>query len=643
MGGWTASTTEIGVPTSGLVGRPTWAGLEVDDFMRRLPGLTPQLVLEIQNQVLELIACNASLDVTLSAISRFAERCIPGMMASVLYYDPAVGALKRGGYGSMPSSFVDIVDGLVPGPSMGSCGTAAFLQKRIISEDVETDPLWANFLELCHNYNIRSAWSSPLVSGRDSSLLGVFGMYHPTVRKPSDDELAVVDHFTHLASIAAERHRVDTEQSHRASHDAVTEVGNRHQLSQEGPRVLAQRRASGGPLTLVFIDLDRFKSFNDVFGHVAGDVLLRKVSNRLNTGLAPHDLLVRFGGDEFIAFLPLTVEDSLARLAHVRELLRTSVDIAETRAQVSFSAGLIECIGSDATLDALIFAVDEAARNAKDLGGDRDVVADAVQSAEVQRKRSLSLDLADALERGRVDPHMQPIVRIEDGFPQSFELLFRLNDPRFFGVPIPEIIRISEESGLIHRIGVEMIRAACRILAESPADFAGITINVNVSVHQLMRSEFVAQCAEALADYHIEAGQLCVELTESRLLDSAGPARDTLLALKDMGFRLALDDFGTGYASLTYLQSLPVDYIKVDKSFVDQVEHAGRNRSLCTALLSMGRACVTGIVAEGVETEEQARALLELGYPLGQGFLWSRPMHAIAARRWMREARARAA
>ena len=201
-------------------------------------------------------------------------------------------------------------------------------------------------------------------------------------------------------------------------------------------------------------------------------------------------------------------------------------------------------------------------------------------------------------------------------------------------------LTIAEETGLINRVGILMLRHACRLLRDRPLALSDVWLNVNVSVRQLLRSEFIGECAAALAEFQVDPAQICLELTESHWLDSGGPAHDALLCLKALGFKLALDDFGTGYASLTYLQSLPVDTIKVDKSFVHQAALSERGLNLCAALLSMGQACQMGIVAEGVETRAQAELLAGMGYPLAQGFLWSRPMPSDAAMTWLDEARA---
>ena len=304
-------------------------------------GIPPEALLRGQQEVLEMVARNAPLSESLSAIAAFAERTIPDMMASILYFDPKQGKLKRGGYGKLPSSFADIVDGMVPGPTMGSCGTCAYLGERVISEDVFQDPLWNEFHGLCNAYNIRSAWSSPLMSSRGDGVLGVLGMYYPFTHAPDAADLELIDHFTHLATIAAQRHRDDEEQRYRSLHDALTGLGNRYQLEQQGAQLFEGSVNAGTPLSVVFIDFDNFKTCNDSFGHVKGDELLRTIGQAMRDALQPSELLIRFGGDEFIGIFAESVDEVQRRLDVLRSQLAQGVTVDGMAVQLAFSGGLV--------------------------------------------------------------------------------------------------------------------------------------------------------------------------------------------------------------------------------------------------------------------------------------------------------------
>ena len=602
-----------------------------------------------QQEVLELMAKGAPLHETLGAIARFAERHIPGMQASILYFDPNDQKLRRGGYGKLPSSFADIVDGLAPGPKAGSCGTCAWRRQRVISEDVFTDPLWDGFHELCRTYDIRSAWSSPLLSNADDSLLGVFGMYHPEVRVPTVADLQIVDRFTHLATIATQRHRMDEMQRHRAQHDALTNLLNRYGLMAGVDGLIKEHLSSDKPLSLVFIDLDSFKTFNDAFGHIEGDQMLRNVCGVMQATLTDARLLTRFGGDEFLAFLPMTTELAVQQLNQLRTTLAKGVSVSGQKLPVNFSAGVMAVTSANTDIETLIFEADEAVRESKSLGGGHTLVVDADRAMRAAVRRGLSKRIEAALDAGKLFPHAQPIVRLVDQQVVGYELLFRLNDPMLLGVPVIECIAEAERVGLIHRIGKMMFEAGIDFLKQLSAHNSHAYVSINVSVSQLLQPDLAETFIGIVRQSGVDARRVCLEVTESAKIEPKSPARASIKQLKSAGFKLAIDDFGTGYASLGHLQSLPFDVLKIDRQFVaslDQpaatyskrqsllaallpdlkVEKVTKTDSMCSALIAMAKACDMLVVAEGIETNTQAEMLRQLGCQMGQGYLWSRPV-----------------
>jgi diguanylate cyclase (GGDEF)-like protein len=588
-----------------------------------------------QQRILEMVVRHESVTDTLTAIARFAEQCMPQMMVSILVWSPAEARLRRGGRGRLPASFADLLDGLEPSLRHGSCGACAHLRSRVVSVDVDTDIVWSGLLDACRAHGIRSSWSSPLISSRGGALLGVFGMYSATPGLPSDADLQIAEALTSLATIALERSRDDESRSHRALHDSLTGLGNRTLLNHSGPGLVASARRTGEPLTLAFIDLDGFKSYNDSYGHVRGDELLQDIAAVMVTVLGERPLLVRTGGDEFVALLHADLPHAEQRLEQLRQALANDIRIGDVGVPVRFSCG-VAAVGPDATdLDALVYFADEAARRAKSRGGDRVVVVGTIELSDYLRRRDSIGILTNAVSAGSFIPHLQPVVALTTRRPIAFELLLRTDDPRLAHVPIHEWISIAEETGLIHEIGMYMLRTATQLLADQAEDLRGVNLNVNLSVRQLTRRHFLDEVAALLAETGVDPHRICLEITESLWLDTDGPARDTVRALKAMGFLLALDDFGTGYASLGYLRELDFDTVKVDRSFVQGVHLDGNDRSMCDVMLAMCQVCDLGVVAEGVETEEQARALAELGFEAAQGFLFGEPMPVAAALAWL--------
>ena len=590
-------------------------------------GLSAQQLLQGQQRILEMVAGGESLERSLQAIAGFSEACLPEMLASILYYDPYEKRLRRGGYGQLPDSFQAAVDGLVPGPKAGSCGTCAFRAQRVVSEDVFTDPLWDDFHDFCRTYRIRSAWSSPLISPHDQSLLGVFGMYYPDSRLPSAADLELVDHMTHLATLAAERHRRDEERRRQALEDALTGLGNRHLLQTQAGELAARARDEAQPLCLLFLDLDHFKQFNDNFGHLLGDKLLLEFSRQLKQALPDAQLLVRFGGDEFVAIVPGSTQQlSEALQSLLQRLERDSVLVDQVRARLSFSCGVVDLADVNWNLGQAILQADTAARQAKDDGRHRIKRVDSAQLLAVQQRLKVGQELEEALRYGLVHPHAQPIVDLRTGAPLGMELLFRTRPGTLEGIQPDLCINVAEEAGLIDAIGLEMLHAACRLLKEPAIASSNLVVNVNLSVHQLLRQEFAEEVAQLLLAHGVDAGRICLEITESRWLDPDGPSRGLLNALVGMGFALALDDFGTGYASLLLLRSVPFRQVKVDKTFIQELETSGEALALCRAMLEMAKAYGIQVTAEGVETPEQRRILSDLGYIRGQGYLFARPV-----------------
>jgi diguanylate cyclase (GGDEF)-like protein len=439
--------------------------------------------------------------------------------------------------------------------------------------------------------------------------------------------------------MAIERYRDDAAQQHRATHDALTELGNRRLLDEVGPRWLAEARENRSSLSVVFFDLDNFKAINDTFGHIHGDQLLRDVSARLREYCGDEALITRFGGDEFVVVFREPVEAVLHRLEQLRLSLSLSIQLGSLPVQVRYSAGVVDGLSEDAGTEfsEIVGQADEMARRAKSDGGDRSTVANATAAKRWKVRNGLARGMAAALRAPDViSPHYQPIVSLPDGRVQGFEVLLRLAEPSLASVSIAECIAVAEHTGLIHELGRRMLEQAFAVLADDASPFPDLYLNVNVSVRQLMSRQFLDDVKALVATYPEVVPRICLEVTESQWLDPNGPAGDLLRDIRSLGLKLALDDFGTGHASLSYLQALPFDTVKIDRHFVSGVEADPRHRSICVALLAMARSCGMTAVAEGVETAPQAALLADLGYDRAQGYLWSRPLPLSAAIDWLK-------
>jgi len=294
-------------------------------------------------------------------------------------------------------------------------------------------------------------------------------------------------------------------------------------------------------------------------------------------------------------------------------------------ARLTLSSGLVDCAIVNWDLAQAIVQADAAARRAKTTGRNRTVLVDGAQLDEVQARLQVAQQLDNATRYELINPHGQPIVDLRTGAPIGMEMLFRPSAGVLEGVSPQRCINVAEETGLIDAIGLRMLRSACTLLRHPRVANSAMVVNVNLSVHQLMREQLVEQAIGLIETEGVAANRICLEITESHWLDTDGPSRRVLTRLLDRGFLLALDDFGTGYASLVLLRAFPFNHVKVDRSFVQNLGETREASALCSAMLEMGRACGLQVTAEGVETEEQRRILTELGYIRGQGYLFARP------------------
>jgi diguanylate cyclase (GGDEF)-like protein len=569
-----------------------------------------------QRRVLELIARGAPPIDTLSAVAKFAEEMIPGLLASILAYDRVDGVLRRGGYASLPASFAEAVDGLVPGPVAGSCGTAAFRREQVISDNIANDPLWAGFHEFAESYGIAAGWSTPLLGAEDGELLGVFGMYYRTPRRPTEAELVIVADLASLATIALQRHHEEERQRREALNDPLTGLANRRRIRDllvAGNGTRPQQR------TVALLDFEQVRRFDGQFGRLLGDRRLVEIAFQLQGSLGSATL-ARFEGDIFAALIEAPDDRARSVVEGALDAFSLPISFPGTDLRGAVGVGMVHIHGDIDDVDELLYHATEATRRSTQMGGGRVVIfGDDERRAASQRRRIERL-LFGLISDERVVAHFQPIVSLSTGRTIGLEALARLEGDDVADVSPAVFIPVAEESNLIEAIGTAMLRRACEALAGHRNELEGLTMHVNVSVRQLMNPSFTTEAAAVVVKYGLHPRRICFEITESQWLDRTSPARATIDELRRRGFRIALDDFGTGYASLSYLQELPFTEVKYDGVFVARLGIDEPATALCAAARSMAHACGMTMIAESVETAEQAAILRNLGYDAAQGW-----------------------
>ncbi len=432
--------------------------------------------------------------------------------------------------------------------------------------------------------------------------------------------------------------RVEMEERlyHQAYHDALTDLPNRALFSARLEEVIARYDESEG-FAVLFLDLDRFKVVNDTLGHTAGDRLLQEVGKRLSAVVRADDMVARIGGDEFAVLLDGLPRPGYAEnvAARVIEDLSAPVDIDGRPLYAGASLGLVVGRPDHDTADALLGDADLAMYEAKAEGrGGVAIYSEAVH-AEVTRKLRLEMDLRQAVQRDELRLMFQPIVRLSDGALSGFEALVRWEHPELGLLPPIAFLGPAEESGQLTAVDRWVLVEACRVAAtwaeargpERPA----LQLNVNCSGLDLLTDAFTEDVLAAVARHSIQPGALSLEITEQVLIDDPVSVSDALRRLQSGGIGFSLDDFGTGYSSLSTLHNLPVDCVKVDRSFVSDMMARDQSHKLVETVVHLGRILEKSVVAEGIEDADQLGALQAVGCAYGQGYFFDRPLSVEAA------------
>ncbi|MGE4537832.1 MAG: putative bifunctional diguanylate cyclase/phosphodiesterase [Desulfovibrio sp.] len=432
---------------------------------------------------------------------------------------------------------------------------------------------------------------------------------------------------------------------HDAFHDTLTGLFNRalflNRLEQAIKRL---KRNPEALYAVVYLDIDRFKLVNKTFGHVTGDRLLMIIANRLQKLLRDVDTLARFGGDEFAILVEdlAGLADASAMADNVLRHLAAPFRLKKQEIFVTCSIGVVLGSGAYEHPDQVLRDADNAMYSSKEHGGDHYTVFDAGMRVLTQRRMEMEMALRHALESGEMTVHYQPIVSLSTGEITGVEALARWFHPAKGTIPPSEFIPIAEETGLINELGALVLRQACRRMVDlgrKHPDGANLTLSVNISGRQFKRSDFVEEVATILTETGIDPSLVKLELTESVLMDNADEAVATIKRLKALSVKVVIDDFGTGYSSLSYIQRFPFDSLKVDRSFVGNMNEAEQNMEIVRTIIAMAHKLGLEVVAEGVELAEHRTALSDLRCESAQGFYFSKPvpgenLDALVGKKW---------
>ena len=468
------------------------------------------------------------------------------------------------------------------------------------------------------------------IDGLDSPF-GIMAAYSLNPREYTAGDVDFIQSLANVLAAALERQTAEDDIRHRALHDALTGLPNRVLFLDRLEQALARLRRHPGLVAVLFLDIDRFKLINDSLGHQAGDELLAVVAPRLRQAVRPSDTVARFGGDEFGILLEEIPSEHVATATaeRIAAVFARPVVLHGNEHFVTASVGIALAQGGEPA-DALIRDADAAMYRAKERGRARYELFDEVMRGRALDRLRVENDLRRALERSELRLHYQPVVSLVQESIVGVEALLRWEHPER-GLVLPgEFVGVAEETGMIRELGRWVVERACGQAADwyrSRPDAAPLSMSINLSPIELLQNDLPNTVAALVRATGLDPACLSLEISEG-LSEEDEEVTEILCSLKSVGVRIVLDDFGRGYSSLAYLTRLPIDALKVDRSFVAGLGTGERGGAVTEAIVSMARALALDVIGEGVETETQVAELRRLGCELAQGFYFSPPRAA---------------
>ena len=454
------------------------------------------------------------------------------------------------------------------------------------------------------------------------------------INRVDDPQSGMPAHYVWILADITERKQAEDRMRHIAQHDALTGLPNRLALLMRLAQLLPEARRHGWMVAIMFIDLDRFKIINDTLGHQVGDELLREVACRLSNLVRETDFVARLGGDEFVIILPgiNSPADAAIIASKIISALSTSIEAEGHELHTSPSIGISIFPDDGPDGDIVVKNADTAMYHAKAAGRNNYQFFAADMNRTAAERLNIERKLRHAIARNELSLVFQPQFCAQNTTPTGVEALIRWHHPTDGMISPARFIPVAEETGLIVEIGDWVLSTACHEMARwINAGLKPIRIAVNVSARQLRRRDFCETVANALTTSGLPAELLELEITESSVMENPQEAIHILERLGHMGVTLAIDDFGTGYSSLAYLKLFPIDHLKIDRSFVADIEHDLNDRAIAFGTIALAHSLGLNVIAEGVETEDQHELLRANGCDEVQGFLFSKPLTGAAA------------
>ena len=589
------------------------------------------------NRLLEAMAREVPTEEVMNMLCAEVERIAPEIIASVVRID-GQGRLRPFAGPSLPASYSAMIDGAEIGPARGACGTAAWSGRQVISSNIATDPNWQGYAEAALQHGLAACWSTP-VEASDGRILGTFACYYRHPQEPDPRHLRLIDTCVHLCAVALERDISRQRIHHLAYHDTLTGLPNRSQLLARANQALTAAEHAQHGLAVMSVDIERFKQVNEVMGQAVGDQLLRQLALRIQSVLGPADIAARFTGDEFaLVIVNCDAEQANSISQTLIERLQAPLPVGQTELRLRACIGISLYPDNARSVQTLLQQAELTRLQGKQQGAAATRFYSDSMDQVMQQRRALEISLRQAVSDGSLQVNYQPQINLHTGQLYSVEALARWQHPELGSISPTYFIPLAEECGVIGELGMWVLSQACNDLQQwQQQGLAVPSVAVNLSPTDFRDPALTNQIRFQIQAHGLQPSQLTLEITEAVLLDRHPDTLRTLRNLAQLGVRLSLDDFGTGYSSFHYLRDLPLTEIKLDQSFVAELDEDPVALALAEALCRIGSALQLSIIAEGVGHAQQVEQLRRLGFTAAQGFHYTPALQPAALTQWLRQ------
>ncbi|MGB0205649.1 MAG: sensor domain-containing phosphodiesterase [Neptuniibacter sp.] len=581
-----------------------------------------QSLLEIQNSVLEMVAANQPEQEVFASLCLMAESLLPNAVSSIMMKQES-GEMDVVCAPSVPAEGQLRLNGLRPGPTGGSCGNAVYTNEQVFVVDALNDDRCGDTRELFRDFGLCACWSTPIRDAEGNSI-GSFALSSFEMRSPNNFHKQLLAVGAHIIGIILQRSEQQQQLEFMAFKDPLTGLSNRTCLFNQIQDAIKSVSEKESGFALLFLDLNRFKNLNDTFGHTVGDTILRTISQRLLDKVQDSAELARVGGDEFVLLVE-SADKAESVAQQVLEVLSLPLEYESHQFQIDGSIGIAMYPRDGDTAEVLLKNADTAMYHAKKHGQGVSFYEPEL-GLKAKQAFTIESDLHRALENKEFQLYYQPLVSAQTQEFEGLEALIRWITPAKDMISPADFIPIAENTGLIVPIGEWVIKTALK-QAEELAEKVNkpFNLSVNISGAQLV-GEHVDRLLYLINQSNFQNNQIELEVTETFLVQEADSSSDQLEKIRAAGVKIAIDDFGIGYSSLAYLKRFNVNTLKIDRMLVQDINKDPDDLAISKAVIALGQSLGLKVVAEGVETQDQAETLKQLDCDTLQGYFFSKPV-----------------